>query len=386
MKIRHFSKLRVAACFLLGAMLASCGGGEEGSARPKAALHIVAGSGSFAYFQLMWPQVEVAQANAATAAVIEPAASGHLFAATANGNREWLATTYAPWIDRKGEPYKGMEITAFLSGVNETHTSQPTSNRILSSGSSNIAGIALYQSQRAAYKVPLVQAGTAYIGVAPGAPAISTAVDAAAMINLYQTAATVDLTPTAAEEAQFQIAADAALADFGRRLIIAAKALRDGHSGTIVISMPGLDPHGAFADLPVLQARLRVIQAQLNGFYDLLESRFRDDEVLITISGDTPKNPLARNGWPDGTPSNSNWIYVVGKGHLKQGWFGRVHANGEVSSYNPATGLDDAVASSGTRQIFTAAAIAYAGTSGDAAFVKDVLMAGDVTTYQGVVR
>ena len=34
----------------------------------------------------------------------------------------------------------------------------------------------------------------------------------------------------------------------------------------------------------------------------------------MTIHGDTPKNPLDRGGWPDGTPDNSNWMYVLGAG------------------------------------------------------------------------
>lgn len=330
--------------------------------------------------------MEVVQANMPSHAVIEPLASGHLFPADSSGNKEWLATSYAPWIDSAGRPYSGMQISAFLSGVNETHTSQPVSNYMLSSGSSHVAGIALYQAEHGTFTVPLVLAGAGYIGTATGAPEAQTAADATALANLYQTQAGIDLAPTAAEEMQFQIAADSTLADFGRRLIIAAKALREGHSGTIVVSMPGIDPHGAFANVPALQARLQVIQAQLNGVHALLEAGSRDDDVLITIGGDTPKNPLTRDGWPDGTPGNSNWMYVVGKGYLKQGWFGRIRADGTVLGYDALTGADDAAVSSAARATTTAAAVAYAGTRGDATFVRDRLAGGELSTYQGVVR
>jgi hypothetical protein len=251
---------------------------------------------------------------------------------------------------------------------------------VLSSGSSNIAGIAAYQASRATFVAPLVVAGNAYVGTAPGAPTPATVADAAALVSLYQSQASVDLTPTANEEAQFQIAADPALADFGRRLIVAAKAFRRGLSGTIVVSFPGDDPHGAFTNIPALKARLEVIKAQLNGFRSLLGSSAGN--VLITINGDTPKNPLSQAGWSDGTPSNSNWIFVVGKGYLKQGWFGRIHADGTVSGFDPVTG-NDATLNTG-RKAQAAAAIAYAGTRGDDAYVRDALSGGELATYAGL--
>ena len=36
--------------------------------------------------------------------------------------------------------------------------------------------------------------------------------------------------------------------------------------------------------------------------------------MVMTIHGDTPKDPLQRGGWPDGTQRNSNWVYVLGNG------------------------------------------------------------------------
>lgn len=381
-KLHPPSWMRSAALGIFGALLSGCGGDDE--ARTLGALHIIAGNGSLAYFQLMWPHVDVVQANNPNHAVIEPLSAGHLFAADGSGNRQWLATSFAPWIDSGGAPMRGMEISAFVSGLNQTHTSQPTANLLLASDSSNIAGIALYQAESDSFALPLVSVGGGFVGTAPGAPAASNVLNADGMITLYQASASVDLSPTTAEETRFQVGADAQLAEFGRRLIIAAKALRDGHSGSVVVAMPGLDPHGAFADIPALEARLRVIQAQLNGFHELLGKRAGD--VLITISGDTPKTPLERNGWPDGTPSSANWTYVVGKGYLKRGWFGAVRADGTVATYDPATGLDDTVATPASRSTATAAAIAYAGTRGDHAFVRDRLSGGELATYQGVVR
>ena len=30
------------------------------------------------------------------------------------------------------------------------------------------------------------------------------------------------------------------------------------------------------------------------------------DDTVITVHGDAVKNPLTKNGWPDGTPGNTN--------------------------------------------------------------------------------
>jgi len=349
-------------------------------------LHIVGGVGSFAYFQLLWPQVEVAQANAPTAAVIEPAASGFLFPGNASGDKEWLATSFAPWITPAGQPFPGMEVTAFLSGTNQTHTQQPTSNYLGPRAFSNIQSISAYQVGTLGIASPLVAVSDPFIGNAPGASAPVNVANAAGMIASYQALNGVDLTPTAAELALFGIpSATGGLDEFGRRLIVAAKALRSELSGSIAMDFLNDDPHGAFNDIPGLQNKLSAIKVMLNGFYTLLAQRDHADHVVITITGDTPKNPLARAGWPDGTPGGANWMYVVGKGYLKHGWFGRIHADGSVSGYDPVTGADDPARTSAMGATTTATAVVYAATRGDAAYIEDNF-GGDISTYQGVVR
>ena len=106
---------------------------------------------------------------------------------------------------------------------------------------------------------------------------------------------------------------------------------------------------------------------------------------MLTILGDTPKNPLQGDGWPDGTPGMCNWVYVVGKGHLQHGWFGRVHADGSDSSYDPVTGADDPHRPSASTTLETAAAITYAATRGDAAYVESV-GGSALSEYEGVVN
>jgi hypothetical protein len=89
------------------------------------------------------------------------------------------------------------------------------------------------------------------------------------------------------------------------------------------------------------------------------------DNLVITVHGDTPKDPTNRNGWPDGTPSNSNWMYVMGNGYLKTGWFGGVHADGRESGFDPSTGADVPGQSSNMTSAAAGAAVAYAVCKGD---------------------
>src|SRR6185436_8502354 len=95
------------------------------------------------------------------------------------------------------------------------------------------------------------------------------------------------------------------------------------------------------------------------------------DNLVFTVSGDTPKNPLQRMGWPDGTPNNSNWLYVMGNGYLKTGWFGGVKADGSTPGFDPTTGNEVAGQSANTTSAAAGAAAAYAVAKGDMKRVRD---------------
>lgn len=358
---------------------------------PLQGLHIMAGVGSFAYFQLLWPQVEVALADNPDFATLEPSSEGILFPGDATGNKEWFATSMAPWIDASGSPYPGMEITAFLSGTNKTHTRTAGAVVTLASGFGIYASPTIHP-RVPSVPFPLVMVPWEISGTAPGAPAPHVVMDYDSLNALYVTDGH-DLTPTTEELALFDVAnaPDPGLAKFARSLIIATKALRSNLSNVMIVSMPGPDPHGAFTDIPYTTSVVTFLQTVLNGVYEFLRAPWAGtpphiDRVLITVQGDTPKNPLVRKGWPDGTPGESNWIYVVGKGYLKHGWFGRIHADGTVSGYDPATGMDDPDRTSASTEFQAVAAVVYAATRGDASFVADTLDGGARSEYQGVVR
>src|SRR5439155_3541983 len=88
------------------------------------------------------------------------------------------------------------------------------------------------------------------------------------------------------------------------------------------------------------------------------------DSVIISVHGDTPKDPLQRDGWPDGTPDNSNWVYILGNGYLKTGWFGGVRRDGSTRSFDPDTGAETG-ASAASTALAALAAVTYALAKGD---------------------
>jgi hypothetical protein len=116
----------------------------------------------------------------------------------------------------------------------------------------------------------------------------------------------------------------------------------------------------------------------LQAFYDDLAATPDDscggaslaDNIVLTIHGDTPKNPLDRSGWPDGTQGNSNWVYVMGNGMLKTGWFGGINRQGGVQGFRGGTG-EQAGYDGGAQAQAAAAAIAYAIAKGDVRRTSD---------------
>jgi hypothetical protein len=128
------------------------------------------------------------------------------------------------------------------------------------------------------------------------------------------------------------------------------------------------DPHNAFAGAAP-NRDVDVVPGQLKAIFDAFMADLiatKDDNTLrslavdfvLTIHGDTPKDPRNANGWPDGTPNGSNWIYVWGGGHLHAGWFGGIDRAGNVSGFD-ANGNNAPYNAANTTK-FATAAIAYA--------------------------
>src|SRR6266705_2720269 len=81
----------------------------------------------------------------------------------------------------------------------------------------------------------------------------------------------------------------------------------------------------------------------------------------VSVHTDTPKTPLTAAAWPDDTPGNQNWGYVLGARWLKNGWYGGIDRTGKITGFDPSTGQVGAnLPQSQANAMPVAGAIAYA--------------------------
>ncbi len=387
-------------------------------------VHIVAGSGGFAWFQLLWPHVDVARAR------------NDNFAWHAIGEEMEVAGTDKPLIVGPETPFRTMpgrrQMTALMAGNNETHTRTPASSSAVAMGA-DVFGVCAAMQTANPSLVPVIAIDDVPFRGAPGAPrparvgsgddivalfdsaasraggALSQTRDAelyassyAAMLALRRASGRSTmrsglatgvssarllgqnladaLRVTDADLARYGVSATSRAQNMqiARTLIVTAKAFARGLTSQVILPAFRDDPHGAFNDMGSLRRTVREAGASLDAFMaDLMAiedptcagSRIGENTVL-SIHGDTPKNPLARGGWPDGTPGDSNWTYVLGAGQLKTGWFGGIRRGGDVVGYDPTSG-NDANVNSATTANAAAAAITYAVARGDMRRVSD---------------
>ena len=401
-------------------------------------VHLVAGGGGLAWFQLLWPHNDVA------------AAGNDRFAFHAPGQAKLAVSTDRPLTFAPETPWQNLpgkrQMSVFMAGNNETHTANPQSNTALA-GSSIFAVSAALQNTNPSV-IPAIAVGDAAFGSAPGAPQVSRVGAPDQIVDLFNSAASREGGMLEkAEDAQLYGAHYAALvslnraanrsttkrsyetakqaasllgtnlssalavtpddltrygitpatrnnvAEIGRTLIITVKAFKLGLTSSVVLPAMRDDPHGAFADLGGTRATVANLGKILQAFYDDLAATPDDscggaslaDNIVFTIHGDTPKDPLDRSGWPDGTQGNANWVYVMGNGMLKTGWFGGINRNGNVQGFRGATGEMGGY-DGGAQAQAAAAAIAYAIAKGDmrrtADFARGINIAGITNAVQ----
>jgi hypothetical protein len=413
-------------------------------------LHIVGGNGSFGWFQLLWPHVEVATSGNTGFAYHSFDVPGTMVAGT-GGNHDFYYAPEAPWVSG-GTPMRPM--TALMSGSNETHTQTPNTPAVVAANASMVATAASIQRQVPTL-LPVLGVGPVNLGAAPGAPSAANVPNATSMIDLFNSAASQlilakqddrdlyetyykaivglregaklptwsrhldvtkkaahvlgtnlgsQLTPTTADlnaygltalaTSQASAEAKSKLDNLGRTLITAAKAFKLNLSMCVQVAMaPGAsdnnfsDPHAAFNNMTSLKATVGALGTMLNAFFTELagapdpncDGTSIADNLVLTVHGDTPKTPLQASGWPDNTPGNSNWVYVMGAGHLRTGWFGRVKADGSTSGYDPTSGADVAGKAAAETSTSTGAAVAYAIAKGDMKVVEDYYSGPELT-------
>lgn len=98
------------------------------------------------------------------------------------------------------------------------------------------------------------------------------------------------------------------------------------------------------------------------------------------MSGDTPKNPFGNDPWNDGTPGNSNYLYVRSNGWLVSGWFGALSEPSSRIEFDPATGALAPTGTKGASQTGALQGLLWAITRGDAKVVSTVSAA----SYAGI--
>jgi hypothetical protein len=373
----------------------------------------------------------------------------------AGGHRPFFYGPDAPWFDHQaGVPKR--PVTALMAGGDETHTEFPISATTVSGTSTLLASLASLGASSSAAAVPAIGIDPVKYGRAPGAPDIATVPSANGMIDLFNSAASqltlaskadqeifedyfkavialrksasrttwapqlavtknaariiglnfaAQLTPTAQDLVAYGIQEliDSSLAsptylkpkqrerleEFGRVLIVVAKAFALGLSKTAVVSLsPGptsdqdfTDPHDVFntpADLRMGRNTTRHLGKMLDAFYEHL-AQFNDPEdpnqkldqtTSFVAFGDTPHTPLQGNNWPDATPDSCNWLYLMNpKGLVQNGWFGQcvtTPIQGRRGfGYDPLTGKDAPTQATSLVTKFSTTAAVYAVAGGD---------------------
>jgi hypothetical protein len=395
----------------------------------KRSVHFRAGEGGLAWFTLLWPHNDVAAGAGSNPNTTWPFAAAQTRKLRGTGGELTLGPN-TPFAATAPE----LQMTAYMAGRNETHLRNPNSIVRSVSGNSMFALVALLQ-QSSPSVIPVITIDDAQLGTAPGAPRAAVVPTGKDIVGLFNSAAsragglldkaksghadlyrahyetlaqlnraagrmtTRDAYATARGAARFlgtnlasqleitmedeaAYGIDGAMPprvqEIARSLIVAAKAFQLRLTSSVI--MPALtdDPHTAFTNMTNLNAVTSGMKRVLDAFMADLGRRTDDvtgrplsEDIVFTVDGDTPKNPLNRTNWLDDTPSDSNWIYVYGGGKLKTGWFGGVSRSGQVTGFNPATGAS--TANDGDAQAQAAvAAVAYAVTRGDKQRVRDL--------------
>ncbi len=392
-------------------------------------VHLIAGNGGAAWFQLLWPHNDIAAANNTNFAWHRP------------GESMLVSGTDKPLTVGPDTPFRdlspGKQMTCFQCGANETHTSNPTS--VLSLNGNNIISVASALQAASPSVIPMVTIGVADAGTAPGAARPSNVGNADGIVNLFNSAASRAggllsnpddaqlykahydafaqlnrASERSTQRSSYQTASNAAqflgknlaaqlqitqadldrygidgttrgnVRDIGRALIVAVKAFKMGLTNAVALPAMRDDPHGAFADGSAMSVP-PMLKKVFDGFMTDLANTVDDntgqvlaDDTVITICGDTTKNPTQRGGWPDGTPNNSNVLWVYSAGHLKSGWFGGTNRQGQVQGFD-ANGDDAAYNGTNTAR-FALASVAYAVAKRDdraiTSFANGITIAG----------
>jgi hypothetical protein len=384
-------------------------------------VHLIGDNGGLAWFTQLFPYPDIAQAG-------NPAFAYYATTSTvAPGTNNPLV--YAPDSPfQKLGPSKQMSV--FVAGTNQTHTKTPNSG--LTIGNTGLVAACAAIQAATPSLLPVMAMNPFVYGSAPGAPQPATVADSAGLVDLFNSAASktllatpqnagldaaymnafltlnaaagrpsvtsayntsrvaisllgqnlgAKLTPTAADDIRYGITASTPtnIVEIGHALCTGVKAFGLGLTSCLLLPAMQDDPHGAFSNMQTLASNVKTLGMIFDAFMADAAAlpdpagcsgQTLADSIVITITGDTPKTGLQNSGWPDGTVSNHNLVFVMGNGWLKTGWFGNLDAQGNLTTWDPNSGgvgtqtsqaLGDAAAS----------AVLYAVAKGDARTVQN---------------
>lgn len=340
-------------------------------------------------------------------------------------DKEYFYGPDSPWqTDSK------WKVSAFVAGNNETHTATPAS--VVNFGANSMLASMAAVQQANPTLLPVLTVGGIQFGAAPGAPAVAAVGAPNQLIDLFNSAASrallqapesgalaeayykaflglnaaagrttvakqygvgkvsmnllsknlsAQLTPTQGDLDLFGItgATPGAVQNMARAMITTVRAFSLGLTSMLVMRGFNNDPHGLFAGGDAQPTQVgQAIGKMMNGLYNFAKSKQDPacsaktlaDSLVFSVSGDTYKAPFNRGGWGDGTPQNTNLLYVMGSGYVKSGWFGSVTPGG-VQGWDPGTGNTGGAYQGGMLGGAAAAAALYAVAKGDMRRVRD---------------
>jgi hypothetical protein len=384
-------------------------------------VHLIGDNGGLSWFTQLFPYPDIAKAGA----------SGTAFYGTPT--TVTAAATDYPSVYGTYSPFqklsKAKQMSTFVVGTNETHTKTPTS--ALALGTSNLLAVASAIQTASPSLLPVMAITPFSFGTAAGAATPATVANAAGLLDLFNSAASqtllklpadaavgesyykafldlnaasqrVSVQPvyatgrvatnllaknlasqlamTTADQARYGLTANTptTVSEIGTAMCTAVKAFALGLTNCLVLPAMQDDPHGAFADVATLNSNVQTLGMIFDAFMaDCMAlpdpsggSDTLGDNVVITITGDTPKDALTASGWPDNTASNHNLLYVMGNGYLKTGWLGNLGTDGTLTTWDVNTGAAGTLTSAALATYGTSAA-AYAVAKGDARRVQD---------------
>lgn len=384
----------------------------------RRSISLIAGTGSLAWFTLLWPQADIALANNAALSWHKPG-----MATKVAGTRDLVVGPDTPFANLPA----ARQMTCFTAGENQTHRKNPDLAANLN-GNNIYSVIASLQAASPSI-IPFVSVETGRgggqqtdVGTAPGAPAIARVQNAAGISDLFNSAASraggILSNPANAQlykahyeafaqlnrasnrattRTAYQTATSAAgflgtnlsarlattpadlarygvdggmqdtVADIARIFIVAVKSFKLGLTNAIVAPIMNDDPHTAFTAggigivPPQLKRVFDAFMADLTSATDDATGKVLADDTVLTITGDTPKSaviPRGGAGWDDSSPQGHNVVYVYSAGDLKSGWFGGVSRAGAVTGFG-ADGKPAAYNSATTMRL-ALSSVAYA--------------------------